>query len=63
MNGLWEIWKRLGIPNRIQVDNAFTFVGSSRHPRSMGPLIRLCLHSGVEPWFIPRNNNHELYSH
>ena len=19
----------------------------------MGPLIRLCLHSGVEPWFIP----------
>ena len=53
MNGLWEIWKRLGIPDRIQVDNAFTFVGSPRHPRSMGPLIRLCLHSGVEPWFIP----------
>jgi len=19
----------------------------------MGPLIRLCLHSGVQPWFIP----------
>lgn len=53
MTGLWGIWKRLGIPNRIQVDNAFTFAGSPKYPRSMGPLIRLCLHCGVEPWFIP----------
>jgi hypothetical protein len=53
MNGLWNIWKRLGIPDRVQVDNTFTFAGSPKYPRSMGPLIRLCLHSGVEPWFIP----------
>ena len=45
--------KRLGIPDRVQVDNAFTFAGSPKYPRSIGPLIRLCLHSGVEPWFIP----------
>ncbi len=51
--GFWEIWKRLGIPERIQVDNAMSFFGSPRHPRGMGPLIRLCLHTGVEPWFIP----------
>ena len=53
INGFWEIWKRMGIPERIQVDNAMSFFGSPRHPRGMGPLIRLCLHSGVEPWFIP----------
>ena len=53
MNGLWNIWKRLGIPDRVQVDNSFTFAGSPKYPRSIGPLIRLCLHSGVEPWFIP----------
>ena len=52
-NGFYEIWKRMGIPERIQVDNAMSFFGSPTHPRGMGPLIRLCLHSGVEPWFIP----------
>jgi len=30
-----------------------SFYGSREHPRGMGPLIRLCLHYGVEPWFIP----------
>lgn len=53
VDGFWEIWKRLGIPERIQVDNAMSFFGSPTHPRGMGPLIRLCLHHGVEPWFIP----------
>jgi transposase InsO family protein len=53
INGFWDIWKRLGIPNNVQVDNAMTFFGSRRHPRGMGPLIRLCLNNGVEPWFIP----------
>jgi len=53
IDGFWEIWKRLGIPERIQVDNAMSFFGSPTHPRGMGPLIRLCLHHGVEPWFIP----------
>jgi hypothetical protein len=43
----------MGIPNHIQIDNALSFFGSPTHPRGMGPLIRLCLHNGVEPWFIP----------
>lgn len=53
LEGLWSIWKRMGIPDNIQVDNAMSFFGSPTHPRGMGPLIRLCLHNGVEPWFIP----------
>jgi putative transposase len=53
LNGFWAIWKRLGVPERIQIDNAMYFWGSLRYPRGMGPLIRLCLHMGVEPWFIP----------
>lgn len=43
----------MGIPDHIQVDNAMSFFGSPTHPRGMGPLIRLCLHSEVEPLFIP----------
>ncbi len=53
LEGLWAIWKRLGIPENLQVDNTMAFFGSPTHPRGMGPLIRLCLHHGVEPWFIP----------
>jgi transposase InsO family protein len=53
VDGFWAAWMRLGIPDRIQVDNSLSFFGSRRHPRAMGPLIRLCLHNGVEPWFIP----------
>jgi hypothetical protein len=53
LDGFWEIWKRMGIPKFIQVDNAMSFFGSPTHPRGMGPLIRLCLSHDVEPWFIP----------
>jgi transposase InsO family protein len=53
IDGFWLIWKRMGIPNYVQIDNAMSFFGSPTHPRGMGPLIRLCLHNGVEPWFIP----------
>lgn len=53
IDGFWNIWKRIGIPDQVQIDNAMSFFGSPKHPRGMGPLIRLCLHSGVEPWFIP----------
>ena len=53
IDGLWNVWQRMGIPERIQIDNAMSFFGSPAHPRGMGPLIRLCLHHGVEPWFIP----------
>lgn len=53
LDGFWATWTRIGIPERLQVDNALSFFGSRRHPRGMGPLIRLCLHHAVEPWFIP----------
>jgi transposase InsO family protein len=53
IDGFWGAWKRMGIPERVQIDNAMSFFGSPTHPRGMGPLIRLCLHNDVEPWFIP----------
>jgi putative transposase len=53
LDGFWAIWMRLGIPDHIQIDNTMSFFGSPTHPRGMGPLIRLCLHNGIEPWFIP----------
>jgi len=53
LDALWAIWWRLGIPEHQQVDNEMVFYGSRAHPRGMGPLIRLCLASAVEPWFIP----------
>lgn len=53
LDGFWAIWRRLGIPDNVQVDNAMSIFGSLAHPRGMGPLIRLCLNNGVEPWFIP----------
>ncbi|MDD4358105.1 MAG: helix-turn-helix domain-containing protein [Smithellaceae bacterium] len=53
LDGFWAIWMRMGIPDHIQIDNAMSFFGSPTHPRGMGPLIRLCLHNEIEPWFIP----------
>ena len=53
LEGFWAVWMRMGIPDQVQIDNAMSFFGSPTHPRGMGPLIRLCLHNGVEPWFIP----------
>jgi len=53
IDAVWATWKRMGIPFNLQVDNDMSFYGSPTHPRGMGPLIRLCLHHKVEPWFIP----------
>lgn len=53
LDGFWAIWERMGMPDQIQIDNAMSFFGSPMHPRGMGPLIRLCLHNNIEPWFIP----------
>ena len=53
INGLWRIWLRLGIPENLQVDNELSYHGSYRYPRGMGALTRLCLHIGIELWFIP----------
>ena len=51
----WAIWSRLGVPRHLQVDNEMVFYGSPTYPRGMGPLIRLCLHYGIELWFIPQS--------
>ena len=53
IDGIGSLWHRLGVPHHVQVDNELPFFGSTRYPRGMGPLIRLCLHHRVEPWFIP----------
>lgn len=53
LDALWSSWERLGMPRHQQVDNEMVFYGSPRHPRSMGPLLRLCLLNGIEVWFIP----------
>lgn len=53
IDGFWTVWKRIGIPAHLQVDNEMSFYGSPAHPRGMGPLIRLCLHHNIQLWFIP----------
>jgi transposase InsO family protein len=53
LDAVWAVWKRMGIPNNIQVDNEMAFYGTPAHPRGMGSLIRLSLLYGVQLWFIP----------
>lgn len=45
--------QRLAIPTYLQMDNQLPLRGSNRHPRSFGLVIRLCLHLGIQPVFIP----------
>jgi len=53
ISAVYAVWQRMGIPDNLQVDNELAFFGSPAYPRGMGPLIRLCLHYGVNLWFIP----------
>jgi transposase InsO family protein len=46
-------WECLGLPNFLQLDNTLSAQGSRRHPHSFGLVIRLCLHLGIQPIFIP----------
>jgi len=46
-------WQMLGIPTYLQMDNMLQTQGSHRHPHSFGLVIRLCLHLGIQPLFIP----------
>jgi hypothetical protein len=50
---IWAMWRRLGLPRYLQVDNEMTFYGSPLYPHTLGPLARLCLPLGVEPVFVP----------
>jgi putative transposase len=44
-----SLWGRLGVPERLQLDNGGPFVA----PKGLGLVVRLCLHQGVTPHFIP----------
>ncbi len=50
---LMKCWKTMGIPEFLQMDNELSFRGSNRYPRSLGIVLRICLHYGVTPVFIP----------
>lgn len=52
--GLIDTWKKLGIPDFLQMDNELSFRGSNRYPHSLGLVLRLCLSLGIQPVFIPR---------
>ena len=52
-DAFWAVWRRLGVPRYLQVDNEMTFYGSPLVPHTAGPLIRLCLPLGIEPVFAP----------
>jgi hypothetical protein len=52
-NSLLRCWKAMGLPDYLQMDNELSFRGSNKYPRSFGLVIRLCLHFGVQPVFIP----------
>ena len=52
-SSLLRCWKTVGLPDFLQLDNELSFHGSYRYPRSFGLIIRLCLHFGVTPVFIP----------
>ena len=50
---LTEHWRAFGLPEYAQFDNDMRFVGSTAHPDSIGPVIRLCLALQVVPVFAP----------
>jgi hypothetical protein len=50
---LMRSWKTLGPPDFLQMDNELSFHGSNKYPRSFGYVIRLCLHFGIQPVFVP----------
>jgi hypothetical protein len=50
---LMRSWKTIGPPDFLQLDNELSFRGSNKHPRSFGIVIKLCLHYGIHPVFIP----------
>lgn len=48
-DALVALWQRLGLPLRQQFDNGGPFVA----PKALGLVVRLCLHEGVIPRFVP----------
>lgn len=52
--GLINTWKKLGLPDFLQLDNELSFRGSNRYPHSLGLVLRLCLSLNIQPIFIPQ---------
>jgi putative transposase len=46
---LHALWTRHGVPRRVQFDNGGPFVS----PTGVGEVVRVCLHQGATPVFIP----------
>lgn len=46
---LGRLWDRHGVPRRIQFDNGGPFTA----PTGVGEVVRVCLHQGATPVFIP----------
>jgi len=53
VDAMLRSWEYLGIPDFLQMDNTLSTQGSHRYPHSLGLVIRLCLHLGIQPIFIP----------
>lgn len=51
---LIHAWQRLGLPERVQLDNGREFCGFGQAARWLSRAIRFCLRVGVEPVFIPQ---------
>jgi transposase len=47
------VWRTLGVPDGLQIDNDSAFNGGHRASRIISQFVRLCLLVGVEPIFIP----------
>jgi putative transposase len=61
---LQALWRRHGVPQRIQFDNGGPFVS----PTGIGEVVRVCLHQGATPVFVPprepwRNGTIERFNH
>jgi hypothetical protein len=52
VRGLVALWDRLGVPARVKFDNGGPFIC----PRGLGLIVRVCLHQGVTPVFIPQGS-------
>lgn len=50
---LLEVWRRLGIPDIVQLDNHPSLRGDIKNPRVFGPVVRLALELGVRIRYIP----------
>ena len=53
IQSLLHYWHEKGLPDYVQMDNALSFRGSIRYPRSFGKIIRFIFSLGVRVIFIP----------